>query len=113
MVKTEKIIDLEKPLDLSNCNIIEVYYNKVTSNGRARDLNRKTSTFNFLNGILFYHRNRLISRYKFNLGEVNRLFRNKVKNIQQSLIMFGFIEIKEDFTVNIFKTVNVLLCRAS
>jgi len=54
-------------------------------------MNRKTATFNFLNGILFYSKNRLICRYKFNLGEVNKLFRNKVKSIQQILIMFGFI----------------------
>lgn len=98
-------------LDLSNCNIIEVYYNK-TNTARARDLNRKTNTtFNFFNGVLFYHKNRLISRYRFQLGEINKIFKNKLKNIQQTLLMFGFIEIKDEFAVNIFKTVFFVLFR--
>jgi hypothetical protein len=91
-------------LDLSNCNIIEVYYNNSIT-ARARDMNRKAANQNFLNGVVFYHKNRLISRYKFNLGETPRLFKNKLKYMQHNLLMFGFIEIKEEFAVNIFKTV--------
>ena len=97
-------------LDLSNCNIIEVYYNK-SNTARARDMNRKAANQNFLNGVVFYHKNRLISRYKFNLGETPKLFKNKLKSMQQNLLMFGFIEIKEDFAVNIFKTVIISWCR--
>lgn len=97
-------------LDLSNCNIIEVYYNK-SNTARARDMNRKAANQNFLNGVVFYHKNRLICRYKFNLGETTKLFKNKLKSLQQSLLMFGFIEIKDEFAVNIFKTVIMYLCR--
>ena len=99
-------------LDLSNCKIIEVYYNK-TNSSRARDMNRKSTNPNFLNGVVFYHRNRLVSRYKFELGETTQLFKNKLKAMQQSLLMFGFIEIKDEFAVNIFKTVQLLTFRAS
>lgn len=106
LVKSEKIIDLEEAMDLPNCNIIEAYYNK-SNTYRSRDLSRKTASFNFLNGVLFYHKHRLISRYKFNLGEVNKLFKNKLKILQQALVMFGFIEIKDEFAVNIFKTVKL------
>ena len=90
---------------MSNCKIIEVYYNK-SNNSRARDTNRKVSTNSFLNGVLLYQKNRLICRYKFPLGEVSKLFKNKIKNVQQTLMMFGFIEIKDDFSVNMFKNVN-------
>jgi hypothetical protein len=99
-------------LDLSNCNIIEVYYNK-NSSGRVRDMNRKSTNPNFLNGVVFYHKNRLVSRYKFDLGETTKLFKNKLKAMQQSLLMFGFIEIKDDFAVNIFKTVKLIIFRVS
>ena len=98
-------------LDLSNCNIIEVYYNK-TNISRARDMNRKTANQNFLNGVVFYHKNRLVSRYKFDLGETPKLFKYKLKSMQQNLLMFGFIEIKDDFAVNIFKTVIFSIYRA-
>lgn len=91
-------------MDLSNCKIIEVYYNKCNNN-RARDLNRKVSSNGFLNGVLLYQNNRLICRYKYGLGEVSKIFKNKLKNLQQTLIMFGFIEVKEEFGVNIFKNV--------
>jgi hypothetical protein len=112
LVKSDKIIDLEEALDLSNCKIIEVYYNK-SSTTRARDINRKATSNGFLNGVLLYQKNRLICRYKFALGEVCRLFRNRLKNAQQTLMMFGFIEIKEEFSVNIFKTVSPSLPRPS
>jgi hypothetical protein len=92
LVKSERLIDLMPALDLSNCNIIEVYYNKTS--GRARELNRKSAAFTFLNGVLFYRRNRLVARYKYPFGEVNKLLRYKPKAIQQMLMMFGFIEIK-------------------
>ena len=110
LVKSEKIIDLEQALDLSNCKIIEVYYNK-NNNSRARDTNRKVSSHSFLNGVLLYQKNRLICRYKFSLGEVSKISKNKLKNVQQTLMMFGFIEIKDQFSVNMFKTVNLLLHR--
>lgn len=68
-------------------------------------MNRKVSSNGFLNGVLLYHKNRLICRYKHGLGEVNKIYKNKLKNLQQTLIMFGFIEINEEFNVNVFKTV--------
>lgn len=111
LVKSERLVDLVPSLDLSNCNIIEVYYNKTS--GRAREMSRKTAVFNFLNGVLFYRRNRLICRYKFQLGDINQLHSYKTRAIQQALLMFGFIEIKAEFPVNIFKTVHFPLCRPS
>jgi hypothetical protein len=85
-----------------------VYYNK-SSNNRSRELNRKISSNSFLNGVLLYQKNRLICRYKYSLGEVSKLFKNKLKNLQQTLMMFGFIEIKEEFSVNMFKTVKYII----
>lgn len=35
LVKSERLIDLEPALDLSNCSIIEAYYNK-TNSSRGR-----------------------------------------------------------------------------
>jgi hypothetical protein len=84
-------VDLVEALDLANCKIIEVYYNKC-SNNRARDVNnRKPSSNNFLNGVLLYQKNRLICRYKYSLGDAAKIFKNKVKPLQQSLMTFGFI----------------------
>lgn len=109
-MKSDRLLDLEPALDLSHCNIIEAYYNKGGSN-RSRDVNRKS--FHFFNGVLFYHKNRLVSRYKFSLGEINEIFKNRLKSAQQTLLMFGFIEIKDEFQINIFKTVHSILCRLS
>ena len=53
-------------LDLQSCSIIEAYYNRTSS--RARQLNRKSTSINFINGVLFYRKNRLISRYKYPFG---------------------------------------------
>ncbi len=112
LVKSERLIDLEPALDFEHCKIIEAYYNK-TSSSRGRELNRKSTAFHFLNGVLFYHKNRLISRYQFDLGEISKLFKNKMKAVQQTFMMFGFIEIESYFAVNIFKTVHFHLYRGS
>lgn len=109
LVKAGKIVDLEQALDLEHCNIMEVYYNHGSS--RGRDANRKSYAFNSVNGVLLYKENRLITRYRYALGEVNRLFKGKLKAVQQSLVMFGFIEIDAEFATNIFKTVKNILFR--
>ena len=106
LVKAHKIIDLEEALDLEQCNIIEVYYSAAPST-RTRELSRKALTFQTLNGVLLYHKNRLITRHRYPLGEIHKLFRGRLKQVPQGLAMFGFIEVKEEFPPNIFK--NVLL----
>ena len=107
LVKSQRIIDLEEALDLEQCNIIEVYYNhSPPGSTRSRDSKSKTAHFHALNGVLFYHRNRLINRYHFPLGELSKLFRGRHKQIAPALAMFGFIEIKEEYQANIFKNVH-------
>lgn len=89
LVKSERLIDLMPALDLEQCSIIEAYYNRTSS--RARELNRKSTAFTFLNGVLFYRKNRLICRYKYPFGEANMIYGHKLKAIQQAMMMFGFM----------------------
>lgn len=65
----------------------------------------------FSNGLLIYHKNRLITRFKYPLGElITRKF-YKHKNIHNFLRLFGFIELPDHVPVNLFKTVFGYLCR--
>lgn len=55
--------------------------------------------------MLIYHKNRLITRYRWQLGEFVKSNRNKLKNCGVMPAMFGFIEVKDYFRANMFKTV--------
>ena len=68
LVKSRILVDLEGMLD-HDCKIVEMYYNP--------DLKRKLNCFH--NGILIYHKNRLITRYKYKFGElIDLTFNEKI-----------------------------------
>jgi hypothetical protein len=68
-------------------------------------LERKISYFS--NGLLIYHKNRLITRYKYKLGELLRNQMHKSIDNYNFIKLFGYVELPDNVPVNIFKTVNI------
>ena len=65
----------------------------------------------FSNGLLLYHKNRLITRYKYNLGELIERKMYKAEGNYNFVKLFGFIELPDSVPINAFKTVLLALCR--
>jgi hypothetical protein len=67
----------------------------------------------FSNGVLIYHKNRLITRYKYKLGELisNKMYRATENH--NLVRLFGYLELPEQIAVNAYKTVVIDLFRAS
>lgn len=97
---------MEEAFDLEHCNIVEVYYNHHIST-LFFHLEKKINTFH--NGVLIYHKNRLITRYRYPIGELFKLFRGQLRVAHNFLQMFGFIEVDDAFQTNMFKNVKLAL----
>jgi|JI6StandDraft_1071083.scaffolds.fasta_scaffold20578_6 hypothetical protein len=83
--------------ELAECKVVELYYNP--------NLDRRSNLFH--SGVLIYHRNRLIFRYKYELGQLFPLkfFRRKYKRTQNNVFQFfGFIELPDGMPYNFIKT---------
>ena len=65
-----------------------------------------TSMISFHNGILFYHKGRLVSRHQCPIGELYKKVNNKCYNFFH---LFGLLEVPEPILPNIFRTVPILL----
>lgn len=59
----------------------------------------------FHNGILFYHKGRLVARHGCPLGELYRCFSNRFWNY---FSLFGLLEVPEAIQPNIFRTVIII-----
>jgi hypothetical protein len=83
--------------ELADCKVVELYYNP--------NIDRKSNLFHA--GILIYHRNRLIFRYKYELGMAFPLkfYRKKYKRNQNNVFQFfGFIELPDGVPYSFLKT---------
>ena len=93
MVKNKCIHEMDNAfLGIDNIKTLELYYNP--------DLSAQTLSFH--NGILIYHRNRLIKRHGCPLGH---LYRYTSSNRFNQFSLFGVLEVPEAVNPNIFKTV--------
>ena len=73
------------------------------------DVERKINFFS--NGLLLYHKNRLITRYKYDLGELIERKMYKAEGNFNFVKLFGFIELPDSVPINAFKTVLILKFR--
>lgn len=83
--------------ELGECKVVELYYNPI--------MERKSSLFHA--GILIYHKNRLICRFKYELGLLFPLkfYKRKYKRTQNIVFQFfGFIELPDGVPCNFLKT---------
>lgn len=108
MSRCKKIYDLEECFDFGDeCNIVEIYWNP---EGWKPQDNIKHFTGSFvLNGVLIYHQGRLVSRYQTELGSLL----DSLETDPKLGCMFGYIEVKDMFPVNMVKTVQMMIFRDS
>ena len=59
----------------------------------------------FSNGLLIYHKNRLITRYKHPLGQLISMHFHRYKGHYNFVRLLGYIELPDHIPVNTFKTV--------
>lgn len=88
--------------------ITEIYYLYDLSKYFIK-IEKKLSFFN--NGLLIYHKNRLITRFKYPLGELIVKKYYKLVENHNFIRLFGFIELPDHIPINIFKTVYLYLLR--
>jgi len=67
----------------------------------------------FSNGLMIYHKNRLITRYKYKLGELISRKMYKSQANHNFIRLFGFVELPDHIPINIFKTVTIILSRTA
>lgn len=99
-------MDLEAAFDLEECKIVELYYHRnlletgkkqsktdKTQKGSFKELPNSNHLNAFLNGILIYHRNRLIKRYEYPFGSLLKysLLKKITTKNYNPLKIFGFI----------------------
>jgi hypothetical protein len=93
MVKCKVIYEMDNAfLGIDLIKTLEIYYNP--------DLTNVTSCFH--NGILMYHRNRLITRHGCRLGDLYQKMKNSRFN---QFSLFGVLEVPETVFPNMLKNV--------
>lgn len=62
---------------------------------------------------MIYHKNRLVTRYKYKLGELITRKMYKHQDHYNFIRLFGFVELPDHIPINIFKTVILLPLRTA